>query len=191
MRRLLVTAVAMGMMGGAQAQNPDRIDWNKNSLLLIGAHANVENVAIYAFTGKIKGGVFDFHGFSPARMNSQPVDGYFLGVSKGEETIGLSSVAWYATGNLVQGTSYEIRFCGDRTTPIFRVEPGQIVYVTDLYLHAGSAQGGPGKWRDFRWAFRPDVDAAKAWVEKHRPGDISRFVVADVSEMPSSKKCKD
>ncbi|MEI2433534.1 hypothetical protein RDV84_00895 [Lysobacter yananisis] len=189
--RLLASIMAIGLSGGTQAPNLDRIDWSKNSLLLIGAHANVENVAIYAFPGKMKGGAFDFHGFIPARMNSQPVDGYFLGVSKGEETIGLSSVAWYATGNLVQGASYELRFCRDRTIPVFRVEPGQIVYVTDLYLHAGSAQGGPGKWRDFRWVFRPDVDAAKAWVEKHRPGDISRFVVADVSEMPSSDKCKD
>lgn len=143
----------------------------------------------YGFPGKVRDGKFHLSGFTPARLNRPPTDGYFLGASKGEETIGVSSIKRYAAGDPLIGTSYELAFCGDRPTVVFAVQPGQIVYITDIYFHAGRDQHDSRRWKGFRWAFRSEVDAARAWVEKCRPPDLARFVVADVSEMKTSGKC--
>ena len=170
------------------AATPPGIDWSKESIFLFGFKSNVNNVVVFAYSGKIRDGKFHLSMFTPARMNTPANQGYTIGISKGKETIGISEISWYPSG-AIYTVGFPIDFCQWRPSPVFTTKPGQIIYVTDINFDARRSADDRTEVQ-FSISFDFNIEAARAWVLENYPEQISRFVVADIYQLPIPRKCK-
>ena len=171
----------------AEAQVVPAVDWSKKSLFLIGDRSSVPGVIIFAFPGKVKDDKFKVSMFTPVRANQPSSDGYFVGVAKGDEAIGINSIELPSES---VSAAHSLELCDGRPMPVFTAQPGSIIYVADLYIQAKDANDGRGG-KFISYGTDQDIEAARAWVQRHYPGEMSRFVVAPPLHLPTAGKCHD